>query len=89
MKKRKVDVAFWPAEEEEGLALFHKLQHKLAQEKFDEDYLADLEVYKSKYPESEHIDIFAAYFAMHYGDFREALQRHGKNASVISLYGSC
>lgn len=74
MKKRKVDVAFWPAEEEEGLALFHKLQHKLAQEEFDGDYLADLEVYKSKYPESEHIDIFAAYFAMHYGDFREALQ---------------
>lgn len=74
MKERRVDVAFWPAEEVDGLALFRKLQQKWEQKDFDDEYLALLAEYKEKYPESEHVDIFAGYFAMHYGDVKEALK---------------
>lgn len=74
MKERKIDVAFWPAEEAEGLALFRKLQQKWAQKDFDDEYLALLAEYKKKYPESEHVDIFAGYFALHYGEVKEALK---------------
>lgn len=74
MKERKIDVAFWPAEEVEGLALFRKLQQKWEQSDFDDEYLALLAEYKEKYPESEHVDIFAGYFALHYGDVKEALK---------------
>ena len=74
MKERKIDVAFWPAEEAEGLALFRKLQQKWEQKDFDDEYLALLAEYKEKYPESEHVDIFAGYFALHYGDIREAMK---------------
>ena len=74
MKERKIDVAFWPAEEVDGLALFRKLQQKWEQKYFDDEYLALLAEYKEKYPESEHVDIFAAYFALHYGDVKEALK---------------
>lgn len=74
MKERKIDVAFWPAEEAEGLALFRKLQQKWEQKDFDDEYLAFLAEYKEKYPESEHVDIFAGYFALHYGEVKEALK---------------
>lgn len=74
MKERRVDVAFWPAEEVDGLALFRKLQQKWEQKDFDDEYLALLAEYKEKYPESEHVDIFVAYFALHYGDVKEALK---------------
>lgn len=74
MKERKIDVAFWPAQEVEGLALFRKLQQKWEQKDFDDEYLALLAEYKEKYPESEHVDVFAAYFALHYGDVTEALK---------------
>ena len=74
MKERRVDVAFWPAEEVEGLALFRKLQQKWEQSDFDDEYLALLAEYKEKYPESEHVDIFAGYFALHYGEVKEALK---------------
>lgn len=74
MKERKIDVAFWPAEEVEGLALFRKLQQKWEQSDFDDEYLALLAEYKKKYPESEHVDIFAGYFALHYGEVKEALK---------------
>lgn len=74
MKERKIDVAFWPAEEVEGLALFRKLQQKWEQSDFDDEYLALLAGYKEKYPESEHVDIFAGYFALHYGEVKEALK---------------
>ncbi len=74
MKERKIDVAFWPAEEAEGLALFRKLQQKWEQKDFDDEYLALLAEYKKKYPESEHVDIFAGYFALHYGEVKEALK---------------
>lgn len=74
MKERKIDVAFWPAEEVEGLALFRKLQQKWEHKDFDDEYLALLAEYKEKYPESEHVDIFAGYFALHYGDIREAMK---------------
>ena len=74
MKERKIDVAFWPAEEVDGLALFRKLQQKWEQKDFDDEYLALLAEYKKKYPESEHVDIFAGYFALHYGDVKEALK---------------
>lgn len=73
MKERKIDVAFWPAEEAEGLALFRKLQKKLEQKDFDDEYLKMLAEYKGKYPQSEHIGIFAGYFALYYGDVKEAL----------------
>ena len=73
MKERRVDVAFWPAEEADGLALFRKLQKKLAQKDFDDEYLKMLAEYRSKYPQSEHIGIFAGYFALYYGDVKEAL----------------
>lgn len=73
MKERRIDVAFWPAEEVEGLALFRKLQDKLEQKDFDDEYLKMLAEYKDKYPESEHIGIFAGYFAFYYGDTEEAL----------------
>lgn len=74
MKERRVDVDFWPAEEVDGLALFRKLQQKWEQKDFDDEYLALLAEYKEKYPESEHVDIFAGYFALHYGDVKEALK---------------
>lgn len=74
MIERKIDVAFWPAEEVDGLALFQKLQKKWEQKDFDDEYLALLAEYKEKYPESEHVDIFAAYFALHYGEVKEALK---------------
>ena len=74
MKERKIDVAFWPAEEVDGLALFRKLQQKWEQKYFDDEYLALLAEYKEKYPESEHVDIFAGYFALHYGEVKEALK---------------
>ena len=48
MKERRVDVAFWPAEEADGLALFRKLQNKLLQKDFDDEYLALLAEYKKK-----------------------------------------
>lgn len=73
MKERKVDVAFWPVEEADGLALFRKLQKKLAQKDFDDEYLKMLAEYRGKYPQSEHIGIFAGYFALYYGDVKEAL----------------
>ena len=73
MKERRVDVAFWPAEEADGLALFRKLQKKLAQKDFDDEYLKMLAEYRGKYPQSEHIGIFAGYFALYYGDVKEAL----------------
>ena len=38
MKERKIDVAFWPAEEVDGLALFRKLQQKWEQKDFDDEY---------------------------------------------------
>ena len=50
MKERKIDVAFWTAEEVEGLALFRKLQQKWEQSDFDDEYLALLAEYKEKYP---------------------------------------
>ena len=65
MKERKIDVAFWPAEEVDGLALFRKLQQKWEQKDFDDEYLALLAEYKKKYPESEHVDIFAGYFSLY------------------------
>lgn len=74
MKERRIDVAFWPAEEVDGLALFRKLQQKWEQKDFDDEYLALLAEYKEKYPESEHVDIFAGYFALHYGEVKEALK---------------
>lgn len=74
MKERKIDVAFWPGEEVDGLALFRKLQQKWEQKDFDDEYLALLAEYKKKYPESEHVDIFAGYFALHYGEVKEALK---------------
>lgn len=73
MKERKIDVAFWPAEEADGLALFRKLQKKLEQKDFDDEYLKMLAEYRGKYPQSEHIGIFAGYFALYYGDVKEAL----------------
>ena len=73
MKERRVDVAFWPAEEADGLALFRKLQKKLAQKDFDDEYLKMLAEYRGKYPQSEHIGIFAGYFALYYGDVKEAM----------------
>ena len=48
MKERKIDVAFWPAEEVDGLALFRKLQQKWEQKDFDDEYLALLAEYKKK-----------------------------------------
>ena len=74
MKERKLDVAFWPAEQADGLALFRSLQNKLSQHDFDDDYLSLLAEYREKYPQSEHVDIFAGYFALHYGDNAEALR---------------
>ena len=65
MKERKIDVAFWPAEEVEGLALFRKLQKKLEQKDFDDEYLKMLAEYRDNYPKSEHIGIFAGYFALY------------------------
>ena len=56
------------------MALFRKLQQKWEQKDFDDEYLALLAEDKEKYPESEHVDIFAAYFALHYGDVKEALK---------------
>lgn len=35
MKERRIDVAFWPAEQEDGLALFRTLQRKLEEQDFD------------------------------------------------------
>ena len=74
MEERKIDVAFWPAEQEDGLALFRQLRQKLENKDFDEAYLSLLAEYREKYPESEHVDIFAGYFALHYGDVEEALK---------------
>ena len=51
MKERKIDVAFWPAEEVDGLALWRKLQQKWEQRDVDDEYLAWLAEYKEKYPE--------------------------------------
>ena len=39
MKERRVDVAFWPAEEVDGLALFRKLQQKWEQKYFDDEFV--------------------------------------------------
>lgn len=74
MKKRSVDVTFWPAEQQDGVALFHKLQQKMEKQDFDDEYLALLAEYRKQYPDSEHIDIFAGYFALYYGDVKEALK---------------
>ena len=60
-------------EEAEGLVLFRKLQKKLEQKDFDDEYLKMLAEYRGKYPQSEHIGIFAGYFALYYGDVKEAL----------------
>lgn len=74
MKERKIKVAYWTIEQEEGLVLFRKLQHKLELQEFDDEYLALLSDYREKYPESEHVDIFAGYFALYYEDVKEALK---------------
>ena len=74
MKERKVDVAFWPAEQEAGLAVFRQLQQRLEQDAFDDGFLRLLEDYRALYPDSEHIDIFAGYFAFYYGDYEAALE---------------
>lgn len=73
MEKRKVDVAFWPQEQAESLALFRKLQAKSAAHEYDDEFFSLLEKYKNIYPESEHLDIFGARAALHYGDALAAL----------------
>lgn len=45
----------------------------MAQKDFDDEYLKMLAEYRGKYPQSEHIGIFAGYFALYYGDVKEAL----------------
>ena len=74
MKERKINVAYWPTEQQDGLALFRKLQHKLELQDFDDEYLSLLSDYREKYPESEHVGIFAGYFALYYGDAKESLK---------------
>ena len=54
--------------------MFRKLQQKWEQKDFDDEYLALLAEYKEKYHESEHVDIFAGYFALYYGEVKEALK---------------
>lgn len=73
MKERKIDVAFLPREESEALAIFDKLQHKWENSLYDDEFLLLLDKYKEFYPDSEHIDIFAGYFAFYYGDYQIAL----------------
>lgn len=74
MEKHSVDVAFWPREQAEGLALFRKLQVKSAVHEYDDEFFTLLEKYKNIYPESEHLDIFGARAALYYGDAVGALQ---------------
>ena len=74
MKERKVDVAFWPTEQEAGLAVFRQLQQRLELDAFDDGFLRLLEDYRGLYPDSEHIDIFAGYFAFYYGEYDGALE---------------
>lgn len=74
MEKHSVDVAFWPREQAEGLVLFRKLQAKSAAHEYDDEFFSLLEKYKNIYPESEHLDIFGARAALHYGDAVAALQ---------------
>ncbi|MDY4883719.1 MAG: hypothetical protein SO129_05005 [Anaerovibrio sp.] len=69
----KIDVAFWPSEGAEGLAIFQKLRDKMDRAAFDDEFLALLEQYRQLYPDSEHVDIFAAKFAFAYGDYQAAL----------------
>lgn len=73
MKERKIKVAYWTTEQEDGLVLFRKLQLKMAKQEFDDEYLALLAEYRKQYLDSEHINIFAAYFALYYGDTQAAL----------------
>lgn len=73
MEKHSVDVAFWPREQAEGLVLFRKLQAKSAAHEYDDEFFSLLEKYKNIYPESEHLDIFGARAALHYGDALAAL----------------
>lgn len=74
MNERKVDVAFWPQENAEGLALFHKLQTKSSCNEYDVEFFDILSEYKNIFPDSEHVDIFGAGAALHYGDVKTALQ---------------
>lgn len=73
MEIKNVDVAFWPREGEEGLATFKKLLKKLEDNAYDDEFLVLLDKYRHLYPESEHVDIFAARFAFAYGDYQTAL----------------
>lgn len=66
-------MAFWPQEQAESLALFRKLQAKSAAHEYDDEFFSLLEKYKNIYPESEHLDIFGARAALHYGDALAAL----------------
>ena len=74
MEERKIDVAFWPREQAEGLVLFRKLQAKSVVQEYDDEFFILLEQYKNIYPDSEHLDIFGARAALHYGDAVAALQ---------------
>lgn len=73
MGEKRIDVAFWPSEGAKGLAIFQKLREKLDGAAFDDEFLALLEQYRQLYPDSEHVDIFAAKFAFAYGDYQAAL----------------
>ena len=38
MEERKIDVAFWPREQAEGLVLFRKLQAKSVVQEYDDEF---------------------------------------------------
>lgn len=74
MEEHKMDVAFWPRENAEGLVLFRKLQAKSVCNEYDDEFFELLKTYKIIFPDSEHLDIFGARAALHYGDAVAALQ---------------
>ena len=74
MEEHKIDVAFWPRENAEGLVLFRKLQAKSVCNEYDDEFFELLKTYKSIFPDSEHLDIFGARAALHYSDAVAALQ---------------
>ncbi|MDD6396711.1 MAG: sulfatase-like hydrolase/transferase [Selenomonadaceae bacterium] len=67
------NMACWPQEQQESLALFQKLLGKLEQQNFDDEFLGLLGQFCELLPESEQGDIFAAHYAYFYGDYQQAL----------------
>ena len=67
------NMACWPQEQQESLALFQKLLGKLKQQNFDDEFLGLLGQFCELLPESEQGDIFAAHYAYFYGDYQQAL----------------